>query len=113
MPKKNQLLASPPYAVELALKRLGADIRIARIRRSLTIEDMAQKIGTGPRAIASAEKGNPATGIVVYLALLWALDLLIQMEDVADPAKDAEGQTLALSRENSRARRSGEVDNDF
>ena len=47
------------------------------------------------------------------MALLWALGLLDQMEDVADPAKDKEGQTLALSRERTRARQSGEIDNDF
>lgn len=113
MAKKNQLLAAPPYPVEQMLKRLGANLRTARLRRKLTIDDLAQKIGTGPRAVAEAEKGKPSTGVVVYAALLWALDLLNQMEDVADPAKDEEGQRLALSREPSRARHSKEEDNDF
>lgn len=113
MAKKNPLLSAPPYPVEQSIKRLGANLRTARLRRKLTIEDMAQKIGTGPRAVADAEKGKPSTGIAVYAALLWALDLLNQMEDVADPSKDAEGQTLALSREPSRARHRGEPDNDF
>ena len=74
---------------------------------------MAEKIGTGSRAVADAEKGKPSTGIAVYAALLWALDLLDQIEDVANPEKDAQGQALALSREPSRARRPGEIDNDF
>ncbi len=113
MTKKNSLLANPPYAVEQTLARLGTNLRTARVRRKLTIQEMAEKIGTGPRAISDAEKGKPSTGIAVYMALLWALGLLDQIEDVADPAKDKEGQTLALSRERTRARQSGEIDNDF
>lgn len=113
MAKKNPLLTTPPYAVEQALTRLGTNLRTARLRRNLTIEEVAEKIGTGPRAVSDAEKGKPSTGIAVYMALLWALDLLSQMEDVADPAKDKEGLTLAMSRERTRARQSGEIDNDF
>lgn len=113
MAKKNLLLTTPPYAVERALARLGANLRTARLRRNLTIKNMAEKIGTGPRAVADAEKGKPATGIAVYMALLWALDLIDQMEDIADPAKDKEGQALALSRERRRARAAVKIDNDF
>ena len=45
--------------------------------------------------------------------MLWALDLLDQMADVAVPEKDEEGQTLALSRERARARPKTGLDNDF
>ena len=113
MAKTNQLFTAPPYAVEQTLKRLGVNLRTARLRRGLTIEQIAQKIGSGPRAVADAEKGKPSTGIAVYAALLWALDLLNQMDDVALPEKDEEGQTRALSREPSRARHRMEDDNDF
>ena len=58
MTARNKLLAAPPYPVEQMLKRLGADLRTARVRRNLTIEDMARKIGTGDRAVADAEKGK-------------------------------------------------------
>jgi transcriptional regulator with XRE-family HTH domain len=87
---------APPYAVERTLKGLGANLRTARLRRNLTIGDMAEKIGTGERAVADAEKGKPSTGIAVYAALLWALDLLDQVDLVATPERDQEGQTLAL-----------------
>ncbi|MCU7936191.1 MAG: helix-turn-helix domain-containing protein [Candidatus Thiodiazotropha sp. (ex Dulcina madagascariensis)] len=62
-----------------ALKRLGANLRTARLRRNLTIKEIADKIGTGPRAVMDAEKGRPSTGIVVYTALLWAYDLTPSM----------------------------------
>ncbi len=113
MTARNKLTTAPPYAVELALKRLGADLRTARLRRNLTIDDVAQKIGTGPRAVADAEKGKPSTGIAVYAAMLWTLDLLMQLDDVAAPARDAQGQALGLARERTRARPRMGVDNDF
>jgi transcriptional regulator with XRE-family HTH domain len=104
MNARNKLLTAPPYAVEQTLKRLGANLRTARLRRNLTIADMAEKIGTGERAVADAEKGKPSTGVVVYAAMLWALDLLDQIADAAAPEKDEQGQMLALSRERARAR---------
>ena len=117
MTARNKLLTAPPYAVEQTLKRLGANLRTARLRRNLTLDDMAEKIGTGKRAVADAEKGKPSTGIAVYAAMLWALDLLDQIADVAAPEKDDEGQTLALSRERARARPTvgtkTRLDNDF
>jgi transcriptional regulator with XRE-family HTH domain len=113
MSARNKLLTAPPYAVEKTLKALGANLRTARLRRNVTIGEMAEKIGTGARAVADAEKGKPSTGIAVYAALLWALDLLDQLDLVATPERDQEGQTLALSRERSRARPKTELDNDF
>lgn len=117
MTARNKLLTAPPQAIEQTLKRLGANLRTARLRRNLTIDDMAQKIGTGGRAVADAEKGKPSTGVAVYAAMLWALDMLDQISDVAAPEKDDEGQILALSRERARARPSAGTktsrENDF
>ena len=109
----NKLAVAPPYAVEQALKRLGANLRTARLRRNLTMDDLAQKIGTGTRAVANAEQGKPTTGVGVYTTMLWALDLLGQLDKVAAPEMDDEGQSLALTRERSRARPKTGLDNDF
>lgn len=113
MTAKNLLSQTPPFPVEQALKRLGANLRTARLRRNLTIIEVAAKIGTGPRAVSDAEKGKPSTGIVVYSALLWAYDLLGSMETLADPARDEEGLNLELSSGRIRARATEELDSDF
>ena len=113
MVARNLLSQTPPFPVEQAIKRLGANLRTARLRRNLTIGEVAEKIGTGPRAVSDAEKGKPSTGIVVYTALLWAYDLLGPMEALADPARDEEGLSLELSSGRARARATDELDNDF
>ena len=54
MTARNKLLAAPPYLVEQTLERLGANLRTARLRRHLTIEDVAEKWRAWSR-----ERGNP------------------------------------------------------
>ncbi|MDZ7768609.1 MAG: helix-turn-helix transcriptional regulator [Woeseiaceae bacterium] len=113
MSAKNTLTQAPPYAVEQAIKRLGNNLRTARLRRNLTIKDVAEKIGTGPRAVSDAEQGKITTSIAVYTALLWAFDLLGPAETLADPAKDLEGISLAGQRERARAENPENLDSDF
>ena len=113
MTAKNLLSETPPYPVERAIRRLGTNLRTARLRRNLTTEEVAEKIGTGPRAVTNAEKGKPSTGIVVYAALLWAYDLLGPISALGDPASDEEGLSLELSSGRARARASEELDGDF
>ncbi|MEX0960317.1 MAG: helix-turn-helix transcriptional regulator [Burkholderiales bacterium] len=113
MARKNVLTANPPYPVERALRRLGANLRMARLRRNLTIEEVAAKIGTGRRAVLEAEKGKASTSAAVYTALLWAYDLLAPMDTLADPASDSEGLALSAQRERARATKSQELDSDF
>lgn len=113
MSNRNPLLAAPPHAVEVALKRLGADLRTARTRRNLTLAEVAEKIGTGVRAVRGAERGQPSTGIAIYAALLWAYDLIGQLDEVADPTRDERGQALALRKERKRARKPMGLSDEF
>ena len=113
MAARNSLLMAPPYQVEQTLKTFGRNLRTARLRRKQTIEEVAEKIGTGVRAVRDAESGKASTGIAVYTALLWLYDLLQPFEDLANPLKDQEGLARAAGKENVRARKSGGLDNDF
>jgi transcriptional regulator with XRE-family HTH domain len=113
MTAKSPLLTAPPYAVEQSLKRLGADLRTARLRRNLTMKSVAEKIGTGPRPVSDAEKGKRSMSAAVCMALLWTYDLLGQSSDVADPEFDEYGLSLSLGRERTRARERKGLDNEF
>ena len=113
MVARNRLSAAPPYSVEQALKRLGDNLRTARIRRSFTIVEIAEKIGTGRRAVMDAEKGKASTSIGVYAALLWVYNLLEPLDDLANSAKDEQGLILASGTEKQRARKRVDLDNEF
>ena len=113
MTARNSLSSAPPYAVEDAIKRLGTDLRTARLRRNLSIATVAEKIGAGVRAVTDAEKGKPSSGVAVYAALLWTYGMVDRFGALADPATDHEGLALSLASERDRARESNALDNDF
>ena len=113
MTAKNLLNTSPPYAVEHTLKRLGRNLRTARLRRNLTIKRVAEKIGTGTRPVSDAEKGKPSTGVAVYIALLWVYNLLEPLDQIADPTLDEEGLAMLMRGDRIRARAAKSLDNNF
>src|ERR1700722_13212814 len=113
MKARNALLGATPYQVEQTLKKLGRDLKTARLRRNFTGKEASQKIGTSRFAVADAERGKPSTSVAVYAALLWAYGLVDRLADVADPSNDEEGTRLALSRGPLRARHPRKLDNDF
>jgi len=113
MARSNLLLSALPFPVEQSLKRLGADLRKARLRRNLSLESVAAKIGVHRCVVADAENGKPSTGIAIYAALLWTFGLLRHLDDVAAPERDQEGLTLSDLRDRTRARQSAGLDDDF
>ena len=113
MSARNRFLAAIPYEVADALQTLGQNLRTARLRRNLTLEAVAQKLGTRRQVVADAERGKPTTGVAVYAGLLWVLDLTYQLANLAEPAQDEVGMLLERQRERIRARPVEPDDNDF
>ena len=113
MPKPTKISESPPAAVEEALARLGRNVRTARLRRRFPQAELARRVGVSRFVIADVERGKPTTGVAVYLGALWALGLLGQMREVADPDRDEEGKTLERARSPRRARGRRALSDDF
>lgn len=113
MTRVSKIAESPPHAVAQALLQLGRNIKTARLRRRLTRENLAEKIGISRYVMADIERGKATTAIAAYLGALWALGLLRQMEDLADPDRDLEGKTLESARRPSTAPKRKAHDDDF
>lgn len=113
MARISKIAAAPPAAVEEALKRLGRNIRTARLRRKLRLEDVAARMGISRFALSDVEKGKPTTAIAAYVGALWALGLLDQIDGVADPDRDEEGKILERARAPKTARPGKDLDDDF
>jgi len=113
MPRVSKISKSPPAAVEDVLKRLGRNIRIARLRRKLSREELAERIGLSRYVLADIEKGKPTTAIAAYLGALWVLGLIRDMQEVADPDHDEEGKILERARSPKTAPKRKTIDDDF
>lgn len=85
----------PSAAVRKALGTLGGDIRDARRRRRLPMAVVAERAFTSRSTLQRVEEGDPAVSIGIYAAVLLALGLLDGLGDLADPARDEIGQSLA------------------
>lgn len=103
----------PEDPIAQSLVRLGSRIRLARLRRKLRQEDLARKIGRTRATVAAIERGSPATEIRAYVAALWALGLLQELDLVADPGLDRDGQALSFSAADKRVRLRQQLDNKF
>lgn len=94
----------PTIAVQRALRKLGADIRDARLRRGLPADVVASRALTSRATIARIEKGDAGVGMGIYAATLLALGLLDRLAEVADPRMDEVGMALSLQSLPKRAR---------
>lgn len=70
-----------PLAAEELLRTLGGRIRLARGARRLTQPDLAAKVGVGLSTMRQIECGSPTVQIGFYVAALWALDLLQELQE--------------------------------
>ncbi len=113
MPRPTKIANSPPAAVREMLERLGQNIRTARLRRRLSQEELARRIGVSRFVVADMEKGKPTTGIASYMGALWALGLHGHMREVADPDRDEEGKTLERARSPKTARSRRTLSDEF
>lgn len=87
-----------------ALERLGQDIRNARLRRSITVADLAVRAGTSPSSVARLERGDPGVAIGTLADILVVLGLLERLADLIDVRKDDLGLALATEHGPRRGR---------
>jgi transcriptional regulator with XRE-family HTH domain len=86
-----------PISVKSALRKLGSDIRDARLRRRIPAAVMAQRAFISRTTLLKVEKGEPGVAIGTYSAVLFALGMLDRLRDLANARTDEVG--LALEEE--------------
>jgi transcriptional regulator with XRE-family HTH domain len=68
-PRKPVLMPS----AERVLKTLGANIRLARLRRKLSTEQVSQRAGISRATLWHVEKGSPSVAMGIYCQVLFVL----------------------------------------
>src|ERR1700754_976721 len=99
---KNQSVL--PGSLRRSIAKLGGDIAIARRKRSLTVDMMAQRIGVHKTTYLKVEKGDPRVAFGVYAMALFVLGLSEGLTAVADPGRDDTGLLLDTDRLPKRVR---------
>lgn len=64
-----------PHKLEQKMQTVGEQIRLARLRRNLSIAQVAERATCSPLTISRIEKGAPTVAIGIYARVLYALQL--------------------------------------
>ena len=83
-----------PTPVVRALRKLGSDIRDARLRRRIPTTTMAQRAAISRMTLNKIEKGDSGVALGHYAVVLFVLGLQSRLADLADLATDTTGRAL-------------------
>jgi transcriptional regulator with XRE-family HTH domain len=102
---KRQLDSMAPIPVRRALRKLGQDIRDARLRRRIPTAIMAERASISRTTLNKVEKGDSGVSLGHYATVLFVLGMVERLGDVADVKTDIVGLALEEERLPQRIRR--------
>lgn len=82
---KNTMGNKLPRKLEQKMQIVGEQIKLARLRRNLSIAQVAERATCSPLTVSRIEKGVSTVAIGIYLRVLYALQL---EDDILSLAKD-------------------------
>jgi len=77
-----------PPATTQALRSLGENLAIARVRRRESQRDWARRMGVSVPTLIRMERGDPGVGVGIYATALWLIGRAGALPDLAAPAND-------------------------
>jgi len=83
-----------PLPVQRALRKLGGDIRDARLRRRIPTKIMADRASISRTTLNKVEKGEPGVSLGIYATVLFVLGLHDRLAELADIKTDTVGLEL-------------------
>lgn len=77
----------PPAAAQ-ALRALGENLAIARVRRRESQRAWAKRLGVSVPTLIRMERGDPGVGAGIYATALWLIGTVKGLPDLAAPEAD-------------------------
>ena len=105
---KTQLDLMLPIPVRRAVRKLGQDIRDARLRRRIPTAVMAERASISRTTLNKIEKGDPGVSLGNYANVLFVLGMAERLGDLVDVKTDTVGLGLEEERLPQRIRKPGQ-----
>lgn len=83
-----------PLPVQRGFRKMGRDIRDARLRRRISTSVMAERASISRTTLNKIEKGDPGVALGHYAMVLFVLGLSDRLAEVADVRFDPVGREL-------------------
>jgi transcriptional regulator with XRE-family HTH domain len=87
-----------PRQMLAELKKVGEDIRYARIRRNFTMEELSKRAGISRPTLDKVEKGAPSVAIGIYARVLFILGITGTISQLADFSSDSISRDIEISK---------------
>lgn len=114
MPKHTRAIDGLNSAARAELRKLGNNIKIARKRRKLSIQVLAERMMVSPPTVSELEKGNPRVSLGIFIQALSALGLERGFSEIIAPEADKVGMGLEVRRHmGSRSPKKGSSEKDL
>ena len=91
-------LSSIPLPAANALRKLGRDLALARRKRGISTEDMAERLFISRAKLWRMERGDPSVSLGTVATVAFVLQIHDRLANLAAPAAD----TLALDLDERR-----------
>lgn len=88
MPSTPQALQTLPPATAQALRGLGENLAIARVRRRESQRTWARRLGISVPTLIRMERGDPGVSVGIYATALWLMGRVAALPALAAPAED-------------------------
>ena len=88
MPKSPAALVTLPPAAGQALRALGENLAIARVRRRESQRAWAKRLGCSVPTLIRMERGDPGVGMGIYATALWLMGRVAGLPELAAPGSD-------------------------
>ena len=88
MPKQPEALLALPLAVSQALRALGENLAIARVRRRESQRVWAKRLGVSVPTLIRMERGEAGVSAGIYATALWLIGRVNALPETAAPAAD-------------------------
>lgn len=94
-----------PLPVDRAIKKLGADLSLARRRRKMTQAMLAERLGTSIMTVRRMEDGHPGTALQYLARALQVFGALEKLNALLDSSQDTVGLIMMDERVPMRVRK--------
>jgi transcriptional regulator with XRE-family HTH domain len=88
VPKSPAALTAMPPAAEQALRGLGENLAIARVRRRESQRAWAKRLGCSVPTLIRMERGDAGVGVGLYATALWLIGRVAALPELAAPGND-------------------------
>jgi hypothetical protein len=88
MPIQSRAIRQLPGSAETAIRKLGADLAVARLRRGESLKVWAQRIGVSVPTLMKLEAGDPGVSVGILASALWVIGRDTELAHLAAPETD-------------------------